>query len=79
MNFKKLTGHTPFCLVYGQEFVMPMEYIVPSLRIIVITEMTGVDVVEERLLQPVQMEEECFVTGYYQNIEKERQTVWHDR
>ena len=27
---KKLTGHTPFILVYGQEVVMPMEYIIPS-------------------------------------------------
>ena len=30
---KKLIGHTPFNLVYGQEAVMPMEYILPSLRI----------------------------------------------
>jgi transposase InsO family protein len=27
---KKLTGQTPFRLVYGQEVVMPMEFIVPS-------------------------------------------------
>ena len=30
---KKLTGNTPFRLVYGQEVVIPMEYIVPSLRV----------------------------------------------
>ena len=30
---KKLTRHTPFNLVYGQEAIMPMEYILPSLRI----------------------------------------------
>lgn len=28
---KNLTSHTPFRLVYGQEAVMPLEYIVPSL------------------------------------------------
>ena len=28
---KRLTGYTPFRLVYGQEAVVPMEYIVPSL------------------------------------------------
>ena len=44
---KKLIGQTPFRLVYGQEDVMPMEYIVPSLRVAAITEMTDVDVVEE--------------------------------
>ena len=35
MTCKKLTAHTPFHLVYGHEVVMPMEYIVPSLRIVV--------------------------------------------
>jgi hypothetical protein len=28
---KKLTGHTPFKLVYGQEAVVPLEFLVPSL------------------------------------------------
>ena len=36
---KKLTRHTPFKLAYGQEVVMPMEYIVPSLKIAVLTDM----------------------------------------
>ena len=30
---KRLTSQTPFKLVYGKEEVMPMEYIVPNLRI----------------------------------------------
>jgi transposase InsO family protein len=30
---KKLTGQTPFRLMYGQEAVMPMEFLVPSLCI----------------------------------------------
>ena len=58
---------------------MAMEYIVPSLIIIGITEMTDVDAMEDRLLQLVQLEEECFVVGLHQNIEKQRQKVWHDR
>jgi hypothetical protein len=28
---KKLTGHTPFKLVYGQEVVVPLEFLVPKL------------------------------------------------
>jgi len=36
---KKLTRQTPFKLAYGQEAVMPMEYIVPSLRITAYTGM----------------------------------------
>ena len=46
---KKLTGHTPFRLVYGQEAVMPMEYIVPSLRISAFTEMDDPYMMKERL------------------------------
>ena len=76
---KKLPDHTPFRLVYGQEVVIPMEYIVLSLRVVVITEMIDVDVVEDRLLQLVQLAEEIFVAGFHQNIEKQRQKVWHDR
>ena len=30
---KKLIGNTPFKLEYGQEVVMPMDYILPSLRV----------------------------------------------
>ena len=56
-----------------------MEYIVSSLRIVMITKMIDVDDVEERLLQLMQLEEERFVVGYHQNDEKERQNVWHDR
>ena len=36
---KKLTGQTPFKLAYGQEVVMPMEYIVPSLKIAALTDL----------------------------------------
>ena len=36
---KKLIGHSPFRLEYGQEVVMPMEYIVPSLRVAALTDM----------------------------------------
>ena len=46
---KKLTGHTPFRLVYGQEVVMPMEYIVPSLRISAFIEMDDPTILNERL------------------------------
>ena len=70
MPFKKLIGHTPFLLVYGQEAMMLMEYIIQSLRIVSIAIMTYVDVVEEILLQLVQFEENRFVVGYHQNVEK---------
>ena len=79
MAWKNLTGQTPFRLVYGKEAIIPMEYSVPRLRVVAITEMTDVHVVEEILLQLVHLEEEHFVAGFHQNVEKQRQKVWHDR
>ena len=46
---KKLTGHTPFRLVYGKEAVMPMEYIVPSLKIASFIEMDDPGMLSKRL------------------------------
>ena len=52
--------------------MIPMEYIVPIWRIDVITEITDVDVVEERLFQIVHVEEERLVIGFHQNVEKQK-------
>ena len=46
---KKLTGHTPFNLVYGQEAVIPMEYIIPSLIITQITKIVDTDTMNDIL------------------------------
>lgn len=46
---KKMIGQTPFRLVYGVEVVMPMDYIMPSLRIVVFIRMADGRALEERL------------------------------
>jgi hypothetical protein len=46
---KKLTMQTPFKLVYGLEAVVPMEYLVPSLRIAAFTDMDDTGIFQERL------------------------------
>ena len=56
-----------------------MEYIVPSWRVTAIIELIDVDVVEDRLLQLIHLEEERFVAGFHQNVEKKWQKVWNDR
>lgn len=63
---KKLIGKTLFRLVYGQEVVMPMEYIVTSLRIIAVTEMVDCDYMEEHLVQLLALEEDRFLVGFQQ-------------
>jgi hypothetical protein len=44
---KNLTGHTPFKLVYSQEAVVPLEFLVPSLRVAAITHMIERGIVQE--------------------------------
>ncbi|MCY6525038.1 hypothetical protein, partial [Actinobacillus pleuropneumoniae] len=66
---KKLMGQTHFRLVYGMEVVMPMEYIVPSLRIEALTGMTNREALQERLAQLEEHEEEWFLDGFHQHVQ----------
>jgi hypothetical protein len=58
---KKSTVQTPFSLVYGLEAVVPMEYLVPSLRIVAFRDMDDTSIVQERLTQLVELEEDRFI------------------
>jgi hypothetical protein len=63
------TDHAaPFKLVYGLEVVVPMEYLVPSLRISAFTDMDDTGTVQERLAQLVELEEDRFIAGFHQQI-----------
>eukprot|EP00253_Pinus_taeda_P011750 PITA_11750 len=62
---KKLTSQTPFRLVYGKEVIMPMEYIVPSLRVAAIIGMADRWALEEWLVQLEELEEEWFLAGFH--------------
>ena len=66
MTCKKLTGQTPFRLVYGVEAVIPMEYIVPILRIAALIGMMDRGALEGRLVQQDELEEERFLVGFHQ-------------
>ena len=76
---KKLIGKTPFKLAYGQEAIMPMEYIVPNLKIATLTDLADEEIVEERLLHLLDLEEDRFVAGFHQQVQKNREKSWHDR
>ena len=58
---------------------MPMEYILPSLRIAQITEMNDTNTVEERLAQLLTLEEDRFIARFHQKVQKAREKTWHDR
>lgn len=65
---KKLTGKTPFILVYGVEVVVPMEYIVPTQCIAAFTIMENRKALEERLVQLMVLEEDRFLAGFHQQV-----------
>jgi len=67
---KKLIGKTPFRLIYGKEAVIPIEFIVPSLRIATITYILDSGAFKERFSLMLQLEEDRFVAGFYQQDHK---------
>ena len=58
---------------------MPMEYIVPSLKIAALTDLENEETVEERFLHLIELEEDKFVIGFHQQVQKNREKAWHDR
>jgi hypothetical protein len=69
---------TPFKLVYGPKVVVPMEYLVPSLRIVAFTDIDGTSIVQERLAQLVELEEDRFIAGFHQQVQNEREKAYHE-
>lgn len=65
MTCMKLRGKTSFRQVYGQEALIPMDYIVPILRIATITEMVDRNFMEEHLAQLLSLEEDCFLASFH--------------
>lgn len=45
---------------------MPMEYIVPSLRIAALMDMADCETMEERLVQLLELEDDRFLVGFHQ-------------
>jgi hypothetical protein len=76
---KKLIGQTPFRLVYGYEVVVPLEFLVPSLCVVAITNMTERGEIQESLNQLMEMEEDKILAGFHQEVQKARDKSWHDK
>jgi hypothetical protein len=54
--------------VYGQEAMVPLEFSVPSLHVATITNMTERGVVQERLSQLMELDEERILEVFHQNL-----------
>jgi len=60
----KLIGKTTFRLLYGQETIMPIEYIVLGLRIAVVIDMVDLDIMKERMFSILSLEEDRFIARF---------------
>jgi hypothetical protein len=76
---KKLARQTPFKLVYGQESMVPLEFMVPSLDVEAITIMIERGTIHERLSQLMEMEEDMILVEFHQEVQKERNKYWDDK
>ena len=56
-----------------------MEYIFPSLRISAFTEMDDPAIITKRLTKILELEEDIFIAGFQQQVQKAREKAWHDR
>ena len=65
---QEVDRHTPFKLAYGQEAIMHIEYMVPSLRVAALTQMVNENTLKERLLHLVGLEEERFISRFHQQV-----------
>jgi len=75
---KTLIGHTPFRLVYDQEAIVFMEFLVTILRIATFTDMDDSGVEVEHMSQLLELEEDRFIVGFQQQVQKARDKAWHD-
>jgi hypothetical protein len=58
--------------------MVPLEFLVPSLCVEIITNMTKRGAVQERLSQLIEMEEDMILAGFHQEVQKARDKAWHD-
>jgi hypothetical protein len=63
-----MTSHTPFKLVYGQEAVVRLEFLIPSLCVETITQMTEQGTVQERWNNLLLMEDDRILAGFHQQV-----------
>jgi hypothetical protein len=76
---KKLIGQTPFILVYGHEEIVPLVYLILSLCIATITNITEIGTNQEILTQIMELEEYMIMDSFHQEIHKAKDKYWLHR
>ena len=77
--YKVSTGMTPFRLTYGLEAVVPMEYIVPSLRIAVEQKWSEQESLPFRIEGLMHLEQDRIQSAYVSTMIQNRRTAWMNK
>ena len=58
---------------------MPLEYVIPSLRVATFIDMADLETIQEILAAIIELDEDWFLAGFHQQVQKSREKAWHDR
>lgn len=64
-TYRSLTKHTPFFLVYGKEGIMPMDFLAPILRIMLLTCMIEEKALQHKLDKPMELEKDRVLVSFH--------------
>ena len=75
--YKSSTGTTPFNLAYGMNAVLPMDFLIPTLRVAKNLEWTGHDL-SQRIDDLEKLDESCLMAIGHMYAQKRQQKQHHD-
>ena len=78
-SYKVTTGMTPFRMAYGLEAVVPMEFMVPSLRMAMQENLPMEKAREERIQELLNLEEDRQQSILVTEAVQKRRKAWADR
>ena len=76
--YKTAVGSTPFELVYGLNAVLPIEFLMPTLRVAAELEWDG-HAMSNRLSELQNLDERRLTAVHAMYVEKRRRKAWHDK
>ena len=66
-------------MLYGQQAVVPLEFLLPSLDVATINNMIECGAIEERISQLMEIEEDRILTRFFQEVQNGREKAWNDK
>ncbi|XP_059066457.1 uncharacterized protein LOC131857758 [Cryptomeria japonica] len=78
-TYKVTTGQTPFQLMYGQEALVPTEFMVPSLHTAIENKLGDMESPREQLYALNKLDEKRMMAQWATETMQQRRKLWHDK